>query len=79
MMASIGLNKTNKIMTFEELGWSDPTLDPVVGKKKAIEWLRKLNFFDCVYPEAMTYSVMTPRCIFVPEKSLLRKLIRAVG
>jgi len=54
MTASIGLNKTNKIVTFEELGWSDPTLDPLVGKKKAIEWLRKLNFFDCVYPMAMT-------------------------
>jgi hypothetical protein len=44
------MNRDDKIETFEELGWSDPTVDAKVGTKKAIDWLRKLNFFDLVYP-----------------------------
>jgi hypothetical protein len=34
------LNLTDKIETFEELGWSDPDLDPKMGLKKSIDWLR---------------------------------------
>jgi len=69
----------NLIENFEEIGWSDPTVDNKVGTKKAIEWLRKINFYDFIYPMDLSQMILPPKCIFVPEKNLLRKLIRAVG
>lgn len=40
MKCQFGMNFSDKIETFEELGWSDPDLDPKMGLKKSIDWLR---------------------------------------
>ena len=73
------MNLKDKIESFEELGWSDPELDPKVGLKKSIEWLRRLNFYNYVYPNDQMDEKKVPLCIFVPEKAVLRKMIKALA
>lgn len=40
MQSQSEMNFLDKIETFEELGWSDPDLEPKAALKKSIDWLR---------------------------------------
>jgi len=44
------MNLNDKILTLEELGWTDPEVDQKEGIKKTIEWLCRLDFYNYVYP-----------------------------
>lgn len=46
----VHINITDKIETLEELGLTDPDLDKKTGLKKTIDWLRRLDFYNYVYP-----------------------------
>jgi hypothetical protein len=45
-----GLNISEKIELFEEIGWLDPELDRKHGMTKVINYLKALDFFNDVYP-----------------------------
>ena len=78
MFAQLGLNKTDLIKSTEEIGWWDPELDQKVASTKTLQWLKQLNFQNFIYPNHQMKQDI-PKCIFVPEKAFLRKLITAVA
>jgi hypothetical protein len=79
------LNHT--IESFEELGMINP-----FDRKKSIEladvMLRIYDFYVDVYPDAVMEiilravaektNVQPPKCIFIPDKSLMRLMIKAL-
>lgn len=79
MQCQLAMNMKDKIESFEELGWSDPELDPKIGLKKSIEWLSRLHFYNFVYPNHQMHETEVPSCIFVPEKTVLRKMIKCLA
>lgn len=60
----------------EDIGFGDPDIDPKQSFNKAITWAKNLNFNTEVYPDDKSDPNHPPRMIFVPEKGLLRKMIK---
>ena len=54
-------------------------MDQKAGIKKTIEWLRRLDFYNYVYPSDQMDALRMPPCIFVPEKTLMRKMIKTLS
>lgn len=74
LFASIPMNKKHKIDSFEMIGMTDPVNSK---PERPIKWLRQLNIESRVYPlEAYEENdEAPPYCIFVPETTILNKMI----
>ena len=46
-----GLNCSDQVATFEELGWFDPDLDQKQASQKTLNWLKQINFDTFLYPD----------------------------
>jgi hypothetical protein len=81
------MDRVNKVLNFYELGMTDP-FKTKKSLKDAISEVKTFDFFTEVYPEAVMkqiteaikneHEVQAPRCIFVPEKALLRQMMKAL-
>lgn len=40
MFSQLGLNKSDKMMTAEEIGWWDPDADAKTASTKTMQWLK---------------------------------------
>ena len=68
------MNKKHKVENFDMIGMTDP----VNGKPdKALKWLKNLTHEHRVYPEEAYFEddEAPPHCIFVPETSVMNKMI----
>jgi hypothetical protein len=78
LIAKLGINREDKIMCFEELGWFDPDVDQAQAQQKTVGWLKKLEFQKNIYPEhLMTESI--PKSMITPDTEFLRKLIKVTA
>ena len=76
----------NKITSFKQLGMFDPIIPDIKG---AIDYVNMYSFQKPVYPEAVIgelvqatvekRNIKPPKCIFVPEKSMVRRMVQAVA
>ena len=63
-------------MKIEELGFGDPELEPRQAITKALAWVKGVTLNGSnIYPDRK-HIKDPPRQIFVPEKNLLRKMIK---
>ena len=69
------MSKQPKIKSFDVIGWGDPFSNNPV---KAKEWLYSLSFDAFVYPKDYIKPENPPMCIFVPEKTLVEKMVKTV-
>ena len=70
--AQFGMDKKNKVETFEQVGWSDPATS---NSTKAIKWLKNITFDENVYPKRLINEDSPPSVVFIPEKKLLQIMI----
>lgn len=78
MFSQLGLNKTDKVQSAEEIGWWDPDVDVKMACAKTMQWIKQINFYNFVYPNNQMKDDV-PKCIFVPSKPFLRKMIVTVA
>lgn len=75
---NVVIDKSNKISSFEIIGWTDPS--GIAGSSKApLKWLKSLTLENYIYPESSFNPNKPPPCIFVPEPALFNKMIEAVA
>ena len=75
IICQIGLNKTDLVHSFEEIGWFNPDVDPQQARKTSLEWLKRINWNTNVYPAHLIDDYHPPGCIFVPTPEVMRKMI----
>lgn len=44
------MNREDRIMCFEEIGWVDPSLDVSKGYVQVANFMKELDFYHDVYP-----------------------------
>lgn len=76
LFSQVGMNKTNLIKSADEIGLGDPDMDPKQSFSKAYSWTKTLSLSTQVYASHSTKPSLPPSMIFIPEKALLRKMIR---
>ena len=71
------MDLVNKVTVFERFMMTDPDEASWWNNlKKARTFLAGQNFLDGeIYPAGVVESGKPPRCIFIPDKNLLRKMI----
>jgi len=67
----LNLDRTNKIMDFEQIGMSDP-LTPEKGLDAAIKQINQLIFTDDIYKDMDVESTKPPKSIFLPKRNICR-------
>jgi hypothetical protein len=50
MFSQLGLNKTDKVQSAEEIGWWDPDVDLKTASSRTMQWLKQINFYNFLYP-----------------------------
>ena len=70
----MGMDKKNRIFTFDTIGWSPPGAS---STKSAIKWLKNLKFTKNLYPDNLMDKPKPPSCVFVPDKELMQTMIEA--
>jgi len=63
----MSLDRKNRVMSFEELGMSDP-FHPITGLIDAKIYVEHLNFNAGVYMGAVLSEIMPPKTIFIPTR-----------
>ena len=81
------MDRTNEVSNFYELGMTDP-MKTKKSLKDAYSEVKTFDFFTEVYPASVMKSIMEsikhkekvqpPRCIFMPNKSLLKQMIKGL-
>jgi hypothetical protein len=81
------MDRENKVSNFYELGMTDP-FKTKKSIEDAISEVKTFDFFTQVYPLAVMRGIVeafkneeigqAPKCIFVPEKALLRQMMKAL-
>ena len=74
-----GMNFTDKITSFEQLGLLDPESERSETVQKSHQEMESLKAKSLVYKEDLIFGKAPPRCSFVPDKDMLRKMIRTVA
>ena len=82
----IEMDLKNTTKSLEEVALMNP-MDPKNSLKEAFEEFRILDFYTQVYPEAIVKefleavlkgeSIKPPKCIFLPNRDMMRIMIRA--
>jgi len=72
MLQTAKLEKKITFSTFEELGLIDPST--ANSKTKVTKIMDALRVDKPIYKEQ--FGARPPKCIFVPDKTLMRKIIR---
>jgi hypothetical protein len=88
LMYAIEMDHKNKIETFQSLGMCDP-FDPIESIEEAISEMKTVDFYTHVYAESILSELLEatryhrnikpPKCVFLMEKELIVKIIRAVA
>ena len=73
-LEQVQTEKTNFIMSFEELGLQDPFTNR--SKTKTENVVNQLSMNKNVYPDKIMEGPKPPKCIFVLDKPLMRKLVK---
>jgi hypothetical protein len=68
------LDKVNFITSFEEIGLIDPFSKD--GRKKTEKHIGAMGMNSLVYPDKLMTGPMPPKCVFVPDRNLMRKIIK---
>ena len=86
LIRRMSLDRKNKIFSFEELGLFDPFEDNSVSK--ALQEVNQMKFSKEIYPDYIMgpliravhqkNSIQHPKCIFVPDRQVCRKIIKAL-
>jgi hypothetical protein len=71
MLQLCRLQKTVTFSTFEELGLIDPSNS---NKTKVAKMVDAIRIDKPIYKEE--FGDLPPKCVFVPDKALMRKIIR---
>lgn len=68
------LEKKNFIASFEEIGLFDPfvTNNRVKTEKK----INEISLFKNIYPDKLMDEDRPPKCVFLPDKAVFRKIIK---
>lgn len=73
-LEQVDIEKHNMLTSFEELGFIDPFATN--AKAKAEKHMAQLSINKNVYPDRLMDGPKPPKCIFVPDKQMMRKLIK---
>jgi len=81
------MDQENRIETFEEIMMADP-IDSKKSLNETINTIRTYDFYSEVYPSTIMQpiiddfenrgSINPPKTVFLPSRSLWRKMIRAL-
>lgn len=71
MLHLVFLDKKNTIKSFEELGMIDPQGDSTKTKNV----INNLSKQKKSYPEKLLNGDKAPRCVFVPDRQMMRKIM----
>ena len=71
----IELSRRNKVCSFASIGCCDPSKEK--SHKQALKSMNELMLEDEVY-EDMNIGKRPPKCIFIPDKKMVRIMIKAV-
>ena len=81
------MDRTNTVSNFYELGMTDP-MKTKESLKDALSEVGTFDFFTEVYPSSVMKSIVEsiknqekvqpPKCIFMPDKSLLKQMIKGL-
>ena len=73
-LEQVEIERHNNFSTFEEIGFQDPFAPN--AKAKAEKVISQLTLGKNVYPDRLMEGPKPPKCVFVPDKALMRKLIK---
>jgi hypothetical protein len=62
------------LASFEEIGYIDPAVNH--GKTKTEKIINAMNINKNIYPDKFMLEGRPPKCVFVPDKQLMRKIIK---
>ena len=51
ILALAVINQRDKITTFEELGWFDPSVEQKLAQKQTLNWLKAIQWSRDIYPD----------------------------
>jgi len=68
------IEKKNFLTSFEEIGYIDPTVNN--GKTKTEKIINGMNINKNIYPDKLMVESRPPKCVFCPDKQLMRKIIK---
>lgn len=74
MLQQAFLDKKNFLQSFEELAFIDPTLPK--GRDKTEKTIHAMALSKNVYPDKLMESLTPPKCVFVPNSKMMRKIIK---
>ena len=73
------MNKKDLIFKPDEIGFGDPELETKQAITKALAWAKGISLNGAnLYPDRK-HIKDPPRQIFIPDKNLLRKMIRCTA
>jgi hypothetical protein len=82
-MAGAAMDMKNTVKSFIRIGGSDP-LRPLHSVKRALRYIKRIEFDKKVYSAQFlgtqidkTARIRAPNCIFLPEKQMFKRMVRA--
>ena len=74
LLQQIGLDKKNYLASFDDIAFVDPTIQN--GRARTDKLINAMNINKNVYPDRLMDGAKPPKCVFVPDKQLMRKIIK---
>ena len=68
------IDKKNLLTSFEEIGLFDPFI--ANNRQKTEKRIAELWVHKNVYPEKVMEDEKPPKCIFLPDRAMFRKIIK---